>query len=266
MKLMMRMKGIINPLKKYLPIFLLLIVLSSCSSRNSSLLLKYPKSFRTDTLKTVLVNNPKNTYPEYRIRNFDMISIRNLQDPELLGSRVGPIGELKNNYKVGKDGMLTLPVLGDVLVTGLTAEEAKIKIQQLYTAKLFKDPIIELSINSLEVTLLGAFKTEGNLKLDNDNMDLIDVIGKSGGFTDDANIKKIRIIRGDRKNPELIVLNLSNVNTLGNSKLKMQDGDIIIAEKSKYSTFLKNATGFNTIASIGILILNTYVVILSLKK
>lgn len=260
------MKGDGSRLKIYFPVFFfLIIILQACSSRYSSLLLKYPKSFKLDSLKTVAVNNPLNSYPEYQIHSFDIISIRNLQDPELLGSRIGAIGELKNNYKVNKEGLLTLPVLGDVMVAGLTAEEAKLKIQKLYANSLFKDPIIELRINSLKVILLGAFKAEGNLTLDNDDMDLIDVIGKAGGFTDEADIKKIRIIRGDRKNPELIVLNLSNIATLGNAKLKMQDGDIVIAEKSKTSSFLKDVNSFNIIASIGILVLNSIIIIRTLK-
>lgn len=262
----LRMTGDYYRLKNYITLLLLIVVFfGSCSYRNSSQILRYPKSFNTDTLKTIAVNNPKNTYPEYKIRAFDLISVRNLQDPELLGSRVGEIGTLKYNYKVSSDGFIILPVIGTIKVIGLNQDEAKSKIQELYAQSLFKDPIIELSINSLEVTLLGAFRAEGNLQIDNDNTDLIDILGKSGGLSDDANIKKIRIIRGDRKNPELIVVNLSNINSLSDPKLKLQDGDIIIAEKTNFSSFLKNATAFNIFSSVGLLFLNTYIILRSLK-
>jgi len=260
------MNGVYCRLKNYLP-FLIIIasLLGSCSSRNSTMLLKYPKSFNIDTLKTIAVNNPNNSYPEYKIKPFDIISVRNLQDPELLGSRFGEIGNLTFTYRVDKEGEIILPVLGNVKIIGLNQEEARQKIQELYTNSLFKNPIIELTINSLKITLLGAFNREGNFTINNDDTDLIDIIGLAGGFTDDVSVKYIRIIRGDRADPELIVVNLGNVNSLNSPKLKLQDGDIIIAEKSKLATLFKNISTFSTIATIGLVVLNTIVVVQSLK-
>jgi polysaccharide export outer membrane protein len=78
-------------------------------------------------------------------------------------------------------------------------------------------------------------------------------------------VKKIRIIRGDRTKPELIIVDLSNINTLSNPKLNLQDGDIIIAERSKFAVFSKNISPVTAIASIGILLLNTYIIIQNIK-
>ena len=250
---------------KYCLYLILVFILGSCSPRNSMNLLKFPKSFNTDTLKTIIVANPTVNYQEYKIKAFDLISIRNLQDETLLGSRLGDAGLQLYNYKVNKDGEIILPVIGSIMVGGLNRQEAQNKIQQLYAASLFKNPIIELRINSLQVTLLGAFNAPGNLILDNEDYDLIDIIGKAGGVSDDANIKQIRIIRGNRSNPELILVNLANVNTLASPKLKLQDGDIIIAEDNKFSVFLKGVQNFNNISSIGLVLLNTYLIVRSLR-
>jgi polysaccharide export outer membrane protein len=238
-----------------------LFLMSSCSYKNSSHILKYPKSFNTDTLKTVAVFNGQAVYSEYRIKPFDKVSVTNLQDPELLGSRVGTADLTKVSYDVDNKGEIILPALGNVKISDLTKQQAKDKIQKLYGETLFKNPIIELTINNLKVTMLGAFKIEGNYVLENQKTDLIDIIGVSGGILENSNIKKIRIIRGDRANPELIIADLSNVNTLANSKLILQDGDIIIAESSKFSVFSKNVAPISNIASVGILILNTLLVI-----
>ena len=250
---------------KYCLYLILVFILGSCSPRNSINLLKYPKSFNTDTLKTIIVANPTVNYQEYKIKAFDLISIRNLQDETLLGSRLDNAGLELYNYKVNKDGEIILPVIGNVLIGGLNRQEAQNKIQQLYAASLFKNPIIELRINSLQVTLLGAFNAPGNIILENEDYDLIDIIGKAGGVSDNANIKQIRIIRGNRANPELILVNLANVNTLASPKLKLQDGDIIIAEDNKFSVFIKGVQNFNNISSIGLVLLNTYLIIRSLR-
>lgn len=244
---------------------LFIVFLGSCSIKNSSKILQYPKEFNVDTLKTVAVFNNQNSYPEYKIKPFDRISIKNLQDPELLGARNVSLGNLQLKYEVDSKGEIILPVIGSLKIEGLTKEQAKDEIQKLYGETLFKDPIIELTINNLKVTMLGAFKVEGNFELENEKTDLIDLIGLSGGIADDANVKNIRIIRGNREKPELIIADLSNINTLSNPKLTLQDGDIIIAERNKFSIFSKNLTGIISIASIATLLLNTYVILRSIK-
>ncbi len=261
------MKGATNlQMKNILFLFFFTLIISSCAYRNSNRILTYPKSFNTDTLKTVAVLNNNSNYSEYKIKPFDKISIKNLQDPELLGARNVTVGTLPLNYKVNAEGYIILPVIGSVKISGLNKEDAKNKIEKLYSDNLFNNPIIELTINSLKVTLLGAFKVEGNIELGNEKIDLIDMIGLAGGIAEDANIKTIRIIRGDRKNPELIMVNLSNINSLSNSKLILQDGDIIIAERTKFSILTKNLAGINTLASVGILVLNTYLIIKTIKQ
>lgn len=257
--------GIYHLIKLFFFLLIGVVLMSSCSYKNSSKILQYPGSFNTDTLKTVAVFNGQSTYSEYRIKPFDKISVSNLQDPELLGSRVGTAGLGKVSYEVNVNGEITLPALGIIKISGLTKQQAIQKIQTLYGETLFKDPIIELTINNLKVTMLGAFNTEGNFVLENQKSDLIEMIGLAGGIADDANIKKIRIIRGNRQNPELIIADLSNVNTLSSKKLILQDGDIVIAQRSGFSVFTKNVTPLITIASVGSLLLNTYIIIKSLK-
>jgi polysaccharide export outer membrane protein len=258
----MRMKGATYlQMKNILILFLFTVIISSCSVRNSSRILQYPKSFNTDTLKTVAVFNNQNSYPEYRIKVYDKISLQNLQDAELLGSRTGASGEFKVNYEVNNNGEIVLPALGNVKIAGLTKREATDKIQKLYAESLFKDPIIVLTINNLKVTMLGAFASEGNFLLENQKTDLLDMIGLVGGISDDGNVKNIRIIRGNRDKPELIMVNLCNINTLANPKLILQDGDIIIAERNKFSVFSDNIAPVTSIATIVIIILNSYLIL-----
>lgn len=260
------MNGNIYRLKNLSLLCLLAVVLmSSCSFKNSSRILRYPKSFNTDTLRTVAVFNGQETYSEYRIKVSDKLSVRNLQDPELLGSRLGTPTELRVTYDVNKDGTIILPALGSVKVVGLTREEARDEIQRLYGERLFKDPIIDLTINSLKITMLGAFNSEGNFVLENQTIDLLDMVGKAGGIADDANIKKIRIIRGNRENPELIVADLSNINTLSSPKLVLQDGDIIIAERNKFSVLTKNISPISSLTSMAFLVINTFILIKSIN-
>ena len=135
------------------------------------------------------------------------------------------------------------------MVAGLARKEATQKIQDAYKQNLLKDPIIELTVVNLKVTLLGEFGSQGEFLLEDDHTSLIDIIGKAGGFSPRADPKTLKIIRGDRSNPEIIYVNLKNISSLGSPKLILQNNDILYIEPmgvyntsdrvQKASTFLQ---------------------------
>lgn len=258
------MKDIYLLFKKNLPLFFLsIILLSSCSYKNRRALLKAPNEINFDTLKTVYVSNAKNAdYSVYRIKVNDLLSVRNLQNPGLIGGETNGAITVKGiEFKVDPDGTVALPVIGKVTVLGLTRIEAANAIQKIYAEKLFIDPIIDVSITNLKVTVLGEVGTQGNFILENENIDLIDMIGLVGGINDGGNNKRLRIIRGDRKNPEIIYVNLSNINSLTSPKLRLQEGDIIIVDRLRFVNFTTQVTSLTNIVSIAVTLLNTYLIL-----
>jgi len=240
-------------------------LLSSCATRYKDALFQSKTDFVTDTLKTIYVVNdhgPEDVY--YRIKPTDILAIRNLQNNEFGAQGTGGQAAAAS-FSVEPDGTVMLPVIGKVEIAGLTRRGARQKIQDLYSKTLLKDPIIELMIINLKVTLLGEFAGKGNILLEKDNTTLVDILGQTGGLNAGANPENIKIIRGDRKNPEIIYVNLKNINTLGNPKLVLQNNDIIYAEPK--------STGFNqqiqtvmTYAQPILIFLNMFIVINSLTR
>lgn len=260
----MCMQGTFYIIKKNILLFFLILVLfSSCSYKNRRALLKSPNEIDFDTLKTVYVSNAKNAdYSVYRIKVNDILSVRNLQNPGLIGGDSNGTISIKDNaFKVDPDGTVALPVIGKVLVIGLTRIEAANIIQKIYTEKLFKDPIIDVNIVNLKVTVLGEVGTQGNFILENENTDLIDMIGIVGGIRESGNDKKLRIVRGNRKDPEIIYVNLSNINSLSNPKLRLQEGDIILVDRLRFVNFTNKVTSVTNIVSIAVTLLNTYLIL-----
>ncbi len=244
-------------------ILLASLFISSCAT-NKSVLFKSKHDDILDTLKTVYVVNDKgvsDTY--YRIKAQDIIAISNLQNLEF-----GVVGEVSSasSFTVDNDGTVNFPVLGKVTLAGLTKLEARAKLQDLYSNSLLKNPIIDLKIVNLKVTLLGDFGQRGKFLLEKEQTTLIDLLGDVGGLSPQADPRKIKIIRGDRNNPEIIYVNLQNINSLGSKRLILQNNDIIYAYRRKTHERAESFQNFNLFVQPALILFNTALIIYNLTK
>ncbi len=97
---------------------------------------------------------------------------------------------------VRPDGRISLPLLKDVSVMGLTPKQAEIMItQELGHFITGADvTVVVAEINSKKVYLVGAVKKEGTLAYTY-RMSVMQAISEGGGLTDFAKRKKIYVLR-----------------------------------------------------------------------
>ncbi|WP_026899017.1 polysaccharide biosynthesis/export family protein [Daejeonella oryzae] len=246
----------------------LIFLSSSCTTRYRNALFTSDNDQITDSIKTIhIVNSPEQSANVYRIKPHDVLAIRNLQDISFIstGANSGTAATI-TSFTVAEDGSLVLPAVGKVTVAGLSRKQAADKIQQLYKETLLKDPIIELSIINLKVTLLGEFGTQGEFLLENENTSLIDILGKAGGFSPRADPKTLKIIRGDRSNPEIIYVNLKNIKSLASPKLMLQNNDILYIEPLGVYNASEKINSASTILQPVLLIINFAFLIYNFTK
>jgi polysaccharide export outer membrane protein len=250
-------------------------MLSSCGARKEYSLFNANTDTVTDTIKQVYVVNDQGIDSYYKIKINDLLAIRNVQNKEWGATAITGIsnnnlatGGIQNvlSYEVQLDGKVNLPAVGKVEVTGLSRREATAKIEAIYKEKLLLDPIIELSIVNLKVTLLGEFSKQGNFLLERDNTTLIDIIGEAGGITKTADPKTCKIIRGDRNNPEIIYVNLNDINSLASKKLTLQNNDIIVLQTTKGAALSEKLQRFNNIVQPLLVVVNLAVLIFTISR
>jgi len=259
----------------------LLFLFSACSARNArnqKSLFNSASDIVTDTIKNVYVVNDQAIDVYYKIKPFDLLAIRNIQNKEFgatgnttlsgINNSNIPTGGIQNviSYEVAQDGNVNLPAIGKVFVAGLTRREATVKIETIYSDTLLDKPIIELSIVNLKVTLLGEFTKQGNYLLQRDNMTLVEIIGEAGGIPKTADPKTLKIIRGNKKNPEQIYVNLTDINSLASNKLILQNGDIIVIQTDKSVAVGDKLQKFNTIIQPLLVVVNLAVLIFTLTR
>lgn len=244
---------------------LILLVLSSCSGKQYQTLFEQ-KTVSTDTT----VQKTTGDLGAYRIKPQDLLQIRNLQNisyvvdaPSGNGTSTGAGGGASQIYQVDEDGSVALPVIGHVAVAGLTRNQAEKLVENLYRKNLLKDPIIELKITNLKVTMLGEVTGQGNFPLVKDKTTLVEMIGQAGGLTKNANVTNVKIIRGDQSNPQITLINLRDVSSINDPRAILQNGDIIYVAQNKRSIRNDNLQNLTSFVQPVLLLINTALLILS---
>ena len=115
---------------------------------------------------------------------------------DVLGVSVWKEGELSKNVGVRPDGMITLPLIGEIKAVGLTPVQLKDQITA-ELSKVMSDPVVVVmvdSVNSLSFNIMGQVYKPGYFPLARP-ITILDAIALSGGFRDFAKQKKIYILR-----------------------------------------------------------------------
>ena len=105
-------------------------------------------------------------------------------------------GELSKTVPVRPDGMITLPLIGEIKAVGLTPNQLK-EVVATALQKVVSDPqvtVMVTSVNSLSFNMVGNVNRPGYYPLTRP-VTVLDAIALGGGFRDFAKQNKIYILR-----------------------------------------------------------------------
>ena len=161
-------------------------------------------------------------------------------------------------YLVREDGMIKLPMIGDVNLVGKTLHEAEAMLQKRYS-DFYKDPFVNLAYDNKRVIVLGA---PGGLvvPLENENMRLVEILALAQGVGNDARAQNIRLMRGE----EIVLVDLSTFEGYKKYNMIVQPGDIIYVEPIR-RPFLESTRDYGPLIVLLSSLTSLIVVILSLN-
>lgn len=184
---------------------------------------------------------------QYMIRPGDVFTIRvfardGFRLIDILGGNtVAGSGAGQNNvnnnqtngftYVVDKDGVVKLPVLGFFYVKGYTETELERVLAEKY-AGLFVDPWVSIKVTNRRVFVFKG-SSASMLSLEEFPISLIEVVARTGGLDADAKAYKIRVVRGDIKNPQVYLVDLSTIEGIRRADLSVQPNDIIVIDRKR---------------------------------
>lgn len=162
---------------------------------------------------------------DYRIGADDVLQIEFFGNPEL-----------NRKVRVQQDGGISLPLVGKLLLGGLSPVEAQERIASIYTEKgLVREPQVSIfveELNSRGVYVQGAVENPGVYQLVGATR-LLDAIGLAGGLSGNSNERagaKIYVLRSGGEGEERIEVDIHDLIDLGNLTLNipLRPGDVVM--------------------------------------
>lgn len=215
-------------------LLLLTVTLSSCNI-NPSVMFKVPSNYEYDVDQTI-------GNVEYRVSPNDIVSmsvytndgfklIDITTSAESVTSRLNNMNNNTNiQFLVEPDGMIKLPIIGKIKIAGMTIREAEKSLEAQY-ANFYNKPFVVIRVVNRRVTIFPGTGGSGRVvNLDNESTTVIEALALAGGITNTGKAKKIKLIRGDLRNPKVILLDLSTLEGVKQGNLLLQANDIIYVE------------------------------------
>jgi polysaccharide biosynthesis/export protein len=103
--------------------------------------------------------------------------------------------ELNQTQKIGADGSLSLPLVGEVHAAGQSPSGLQSQLANLYKTQLQDSEVnVTLETRALPVVVSGAVQKPGKIVFERPAT-VLEAIMEAGGFTPEADLKRVSIIR-----------------------------------------------------------------------
>lgn len=244
----------------------------SCSVYKQNVMFRSDNDLNIEKMRASLADAEKN----YIIQPNDYLDVRvytnrgeRILDPNgeimrsLSGGMIQNQMEEKPRFLVQNNGIVKLPMVDYVKVSGLTLLETDSILQVLFT-KFYKDVYVITKVLNNRIIVLGSPGGKV-IPMTNDNMNLIEVLAAAGGIDKTGKAHNIRLIRGDLQNPSVQVINLSTIEGMRKAALNVEPNDIVYVEPVR-RVFLEALADYLPVFSAVTSVLTTYVVIKDLVE
>ena len=205
----------------------------------------------------------------YMVQSNDILNIRvQSLDPEQsaffnISSMEGnyqtnPASLFLSGYSVNQNGLINLPIVGDIKVNGLTVEQIRMLIQNEIN-KYLLDAIVLVKLTSFKISVLGDVGRPGTNFVYNTQATIFEALSAAGDANISANIRTVRLIRQFEGKSYVIKMDLTDPKIIESPYYFLLPNDVIYVGTSKENIFRENLPLFTTmfaLVSTTILMLN----------
>jgi polysaccharide biosynthesis/export protein len=173
---------------------------------------------------------------------------------DVLEISVFKVPEMTQSVQVADNGIINLPLVGDVQAAGKTAVALEAELRRKLEGTYIRSPSVRVFIkefNSARVTIDGAVKQPGVQPLKG-NQTLLEVISQAGGLDRDLASSEVIIFRTTESGARTAVrVDLSAIRTGALVDPQIQPGDVIIVEDSTMKSAYQNLKYLLPLTSLG---------------
>ena len=158
---------------------------------------------------------------DYKIGPEDVLDITVWRNPELSRERI----------PVRPDGKISHPLINDISVSGLTAEQVRAQVAQRLTAgAIIENPevsVVVREIHSFKVSVSGNVRMPGYFEVKTPDATVLDMIARAQGLNEFADKGSIRVIRRGQNGAMEFKYN-DAINGKNGANFIVQPGDVIV--------------------------------------
>ncbi len=214
--------------------------------------------------------------PDYRVQYQDILYVNfftmNMEMNELLNPGSGSTNTTQMfrgeesmyiyGYTVSDEGDISLPILGNVQVYGLTMNEVKRAIEER-AGQYLKDAVVNVRLLSFKFTVIGEVNRPGSFSNYNNQLTVLEAIGMAGDITDFGDRKKVLVVRPTKEGTFTFRINLQDKNLLQSEGYFLLPNDIVIVEPIKSKPFQLNLPTTSLIITTTISTISTLILLIN---
>ncbi|HEV2227949.1 MAG TPA: polysaccharide export protein EpsE [Steroidobacteraceae bacterium] len=163
--------------------------------------------------------------------------------PELLGNgdsvkvTVFQNPDLATEARISERGSITFPLIGEVVISGLTPDGAAARIaDRLVRGKFVINPQVSLTVQqvrSRQVSVLGEVGKPGRYPLDDVSNSLTDVLARAGGISGegDDSVVVVRTQNGKETRTAIDVPEMYRTGDMSHD-MRLENGDVVYVKRA----------------------------------
>jgi polysaccharide biosynthesis/export protein len=145
--------------------------------------------------------------------------------------------DLTTEARISERGSITFPLIGEVVIAGLTPEGAAARIaEQLMRGKFVLNPQVSLSVQqvrSRQVSVLGEVGRPGRYALDDVSNSLTDVLARAGGINGEGD-DSVEVVRNQNGKETRTAIDVAQMYRSGDMShdLRLENGDVVYVKRA----------------------------------
>jgi polysaccharide export outer membrane protein len=214
-------------------ILFVFFLLASCASKENIVYLQnnnsnsgsteYEPIIQPDDVLSIIVSseNPEVAAPY----NLKSVAVQN-------ATEIIPVNDAFQAYIVDNNGAIQFPMLGSVVLGGLTKTEAVDKLKSILKDHV-KDAIINMRILNFKVSVLGEVARPGTFNIKSERITLLEALSMAGDLTVYGKRKNIMVIRENKGVKTTQRIDLTNTDFLNSPYYYLAQNDVVYVEPNK---------------------------------
>jgi len=176
--------------------------------------------------------------PPAALQGTNATEIITLREGDVLKISFPANANLNTTQPIRRDGMISMPLVGELKALGKTPKELEKDLVDLYSTQLLsKEVTVEVQSSSFPVYVSGSMLRPGKVMSDHP-ITALEAVMEAGGYDNTkANLKEVTIIRHEGNSTRNYIVNLKRiVDGKPSESFYLKPGDIVIVPE-RFSWF-----------------------------